>query len=170
MPSILVLDDSARVPQWLRDHFGIAYHVIGTHSVRAAIDALERHDIGVIVTSDTVGGEGTETFLHALGRRYPQIVAVVLTARQDAGLVARLIGDVKVCRVLFKPVKTGAVELALEAAMTRHVGHRAVAATARRAALVARAEPTAGVGLRQSLRERMRARLGLLARLAGATT
>jgi DNA-binding NtrC family response regulator len=169
-PALLVLDDNARVPQWFRDHFGAAYPVIGASSVAAALDALERHDVGVIVTGESVGGESTLRLLRALKQQYPMIMAVMLTATQDSDLVVRLISEVKVCRVLFKPVKTGAVDLALKAAMKQHAVNRGDPTLWRRERVVERGSEPDDAGLRQSLLDRVRARLAWLARRAGATT
>lgn len=168
--TILVLDDNTRVPQWFRDHFGKIYSVIGVTTISAARDALQRHDIGVIVTSEVVGGESTVGLLRALRQQYPMLMAVMLTATQDSDLVARLINEVKVCRVLFRPVKTGAVDLALKAAMTLHAENRSDPTPGRRAGGVERGGEQGGPGRRLSLLERMRSRLGWPARRTRSTT
>jgi DNA-binding NtrC family response regulator len=159
-PSILVLDDNARVPQWFRDHFGTAYSVLGANSASAALEVFTRHDVGVVVTGETLGGESTVELLRTFKQQYPALMAIVLTTTQDADLVGRLIDDVKVCRVLFKPVKTGAVDLALKAALSLHAARRA-------APLQSAGEGGAGADApdppanRRSLFDRVRAGLGL---------
>lgn len=166
--SILVLDDNVRVAQWFREHFGTRYDVVAASSVATAMDALAQHDIGVIVTGENVGGESTLKLLRALKQQYPMIMAIMLTGTQDSDLVVRLINEVKVCRVLFKPVKTGAVDLALKAAMKLHESNRNDPTLWRRERVTERGSEPDDPRLGQSLIERMRARLGWLARLTGA--
>jgi DNA-binding NtrC family response regulator len=157
--SILVLDDNSRVPQWFRDHFGHGYDVAGANSSSVAMDALERHAIGVIVTGETVGGESTLPLLCRLKAERPALMAVLLMGTQDPGLVVRLIDEAKVCRVLFRPVKADAVELALAAAMTQHRTACAVPAPAC-GGMPARAADAPAA----SLLGRIRSRLGWQAR------
>lgn len=164
--AILVLDDNARVAQWFRDHFGAMVRVIGANTVSAALDALERHDIGVIVTSEVVGGESTFELLCALKQHYPMLMAVLLAATHDSALVVRLIDEAKVCRVLFKPVKTGAVDLALKEALKLHAAHRSDPAAWHRDDGAERGTELATASTRPSLLERLRARLGWRARRA----
>lgn len=166
--SILVLDENPRVGQWFREHFGARYEVIAAGSVATAMDALAQHDIGVIVTGESVGGESTLKLLRALKQQYPMIMSVMLTGTQDSDLVVRLINEVKVCRVLFKPVKTGAVDLALRAAMKLHESNRNDPTLWRRERVVDRGSEPDDPRLGQSLIDRMRARLGWLSRLTGA--
>lgn len=130
-PGLLVLDDNARVPQWFRDHFGATYYIVAAESITAAFEALAQYEIAIIVAGDRVGDETTVDFLRTVRQEAPAVMTVMLTASEDSERVVRLINEVGVCRVLFKPIKTSATDAALKAALALHVRLRARPATLR---------------------------------------
>ena len=122
---ILILDRDVANNAWFREHFRTDYHAFTAHSIDEALHVLEQNDVGVVVTDTKVGGENTFDFLRVLKQQYPQVMTVMLTAYADADAVMKLINQAQVCRLSFKPVKRGAIDLAVRAAMMHHRRYRA---------------------------------------------
>jgi len=134
---VLLLDGNPRVQDWFQMNFGGTYPIVGATTIAEAAQTLARLQIGVIVAAEAVGGASTLPLLRIAKREQPLAMAVVLGSSQDSALVLQLINEVKVCRVLFKPIKAGAVELALRAAMRLHETQRAAGGPMRAAPLAA---------------------------------
>ncbi len=130
-PGLLVLDDNARVAQWFGDHFGGTYEVFAAASIAKAFDILSHYEIAIIVAGEAVADESTLDLLRAVRLEAPAVMTIVLSASEDSEGVLRLINQVGVCRVLFKPVRTSAADAALKAALALHVRMRARPATLR---------------------------------------
>jgi DNA-binding NtrC family response regulator len=120
----LILDDSEQDRNWFQEKFGPLYPVFSAANVLEAIGVLERHEVGVIVTDSRVRGEDTLQLLRALKRHYPMIMTVILTRSADSDVVLKLINEARVCRVTFKPLRYGPVDLALKAALRQHHVYR----------------------------------------------
>ncbi|MFT3962893.1 response regulator [Propionivibrio sp.] len=121
---ILILDRDVANNDWFKEHFRADYHAFTAHSIDEALHVLEQNDVGVVVTDTKVGGENTFEFLRILKQQYPQVMTVMLTAYADADAVMKLINQAQVCRLSFKPVKRGAIDLAIRAAMMHHRRYR----------------------------------------------
>jgi DNA-binding NtrC family response regulator len=122
---LLLLDEGEDDQVWFKRHFGTEYHLYTASSINDALTVLERQDIGVLVTDSRVRGEDTLQLLRGLKQQYPVIMTVILTRQADSELVIKLINEARVCRVTFKPLRQGAVDLALKAAMRQHHMYRA---------------------------------------------
>ncbi len=117
---ILVLDEDLAQSQWFKEHFGNHFDVHLANRIDQALDVLEQRDVGVVVTDTRVGGENTLDLLRTLKREYPQVMTVMLTRQADSDAVMKLINQAQVCRLSFKPIKRGALDLAIRAAMMHH--------------------------------------------------
>ncbi len=117
---ILVLDEDLAQSAWFREHFGNTFAVHQAGRIDEALDVLEQKQVGVIVTDTRVGGENTLDLLRILKRQHPQVMTVMLTSQADSDAVMKLINQAQVCRLSFKPIKRGALDLAIRAAMMHH--------------------------------------------------
>ena len=119
-PTLLVLDDNAADRRQISDLLGGDYSVIGAHSVAQTLQALEQHDVGVIVAEARVGNEDTGQLLRILKQNYPVITTVMLTGSADSDLVIKMINQVQIFRFATKPIRAGVLQLAVAAAMKEH--------------------------------------------------
>lgn len=121
---ILILDPEVAGNEWFQEHFRPDYRTFAANSIDEALQVLEHNDIGVVVTDTRIGRDSTFDFLRILKQHHPQVMTVMLTAHADAEAVMKLINQAQVCRLSFKPVKRGAIDLAIRAAMVLHRRYR----------------------------------------------
>lgn len=124
-PELLLLDDSPADRQAMAQLFADDYRVFSASSIQEALKILEQRDIGVIVAEATVGGSDTGQLLRVLKQHYPAITTVMLTSSADADLVIKLINQAQIFRFATKPIRAGAFQLAVSAAMKEHLRFRA---------------------------------------------
>jgi serine/threonine-protein kinase len=141
MPELLLLDDSAGDRQAMAQALGGDWRVHGAGSIAQALKILEQRDIGVVVAEARVGGSDTRELLRILKRHYPAIATVMMTLLADAETVIRLINEAQVYRVGTKPIRTGAFQMIVSAAMKHHLRCRHRPELARRHAVGPCAEP-----------------------------
>ena len=141
MPELLLLDDSPEDRQSMARLFAPDYKVHSASSIQEALQVLEKHDVGVIVAEARVGGSDTGQLLRVLKQQYPAITTVMLTSSADADLVIKLINQVQIFRFATKPIRAGAFQLAVSAAMKEHRRFRANPVLTRRHHVAASNEP-----------------------------
>ena len=124
-PELLVVDDNAADREAIRVLFDKDLTTHCASSVSEALALLEKHSVGVIVAEARVGGQDTGPLLRALKQQYPSITTVMLTKAADSDLVVKLINQVQIFRFATKPIRTGALQLAVSAAMKEHKRFRA---------------------------------------------
>jgi DNA-binding NtrC family response regulator len=164
---VLVIEDDTSVQQRLREILQPYYQVRFANSADRALQILEQHETGVVV-SETESGQGDLTsLLKALKLYHPQIATVVITERANAQTVIELINEGQVYRMLIKPVRMGSCRLSIDSAIGRYWKLKQNPQAVRRYAV---AKPAARVvhgvaGLSASLMNRIRSLPG---RLLGA--
>jgi DNA-binding NtrC family response regulator len=140
-PDLLFLDDSPADRTAMAQLFVSDYHVHGASTVAEALKVLENYDVGVIVAEARVGGSDTGQLLRILKQQYPAITTVMLTNSADADLVIKLINQAQIFRFATKPIRAGAFQLAVSAAMKEHQRFRANPILVKRHQVAASAEP-----------------------------
>ncbi|HEX6720998.1 MAG TPA: response regulator [Burkholderiaceae bacterium] len=124
-PELLIVDDDAADREAIRALFNKDLKTHCAASVGEALALLETRNIGVIVAEARVGSQDTGPLLRALKQQYPSITTVMLTKAADSDLVVKLINQVQIFRFATKPIRTGALQLAVSAAMKEHKRFRA---------------------------------------------
>ena len=119
-PELLIVDDDPADREAIRALFNKDLTTHCASSVSEALALLERHAVGVSVAEARVGGQDTGPLLRALKQQYPSITTVMLTKAADSDLVVKLINQVQIFRFATKPIRTGALQLAVSAAMKEH--------------------------------------------------
>jgi DNA-binding NtrC family response regulator len=119
-PELLIVDDNPADREAIRALFGKDLTTHCATSISEALALLETRNIGVIVAEARVGSQDTGPLLRALKQQYPSITTVMLTKAADADLVVKLINQVQIFRFATKPIRTGALQLAVSAAMKEH--------------------------------------------------
>ena len=119
-PELLIVDDNPADREAIRALFNKDLTTHCASSVSEALALLETRNIGVIVAEARVGSQDTGPLLRALKQQYPSITTVMLTKAADSDLVVKLINQVQIFRFATKPIRTGALQLAVSAAMKEH--------------------------------------------------
>lgn len=117
---ILVLDEDVTTRDVLQGVLHKDRPVFTATDLDSALDVLEQQNIGVIITELTVGGESVTQLLAALRQHYPALVAIVLTARADAGQGIELINRGQIYRFLSKPISEGLLRGSVNLAVRRY--------------------------------------------------
>ena len=117
---ILVLDEDGTTRDVLQRVLHKDRPVFTATDLDSALDVLEQQNIGVIITELVVGGESVTQLLAALRQHYPALVAIVLTARADAGQGIELINRGQIYRFLSKPISEGLLRGSVNLAVRRY--------------------------------------------------
>lgn len=155
---VLVIEDDAQVQQRLREILQPYYQVRFASTAERALQILEQHETGVVI-SETETGQGDLTgLLKVLKQYHPHIATVVITERANAQLAIDLINEGQVYRMLIKPVRMGSCRLSVDSAIGRYWQLKKSPAAVRRfAAASAATEGAAPVRVADSLLARIRA-------------
>lgn len=117
---ILVLEDDANAQARLREILAPHYQVRFANSAERALQILEQHETGVVI-SETETRQGDLTaLLKALKLHHPHIATVVITERANAQTAMELINQGQVYRMLLKPVRMGSCRLSVDSAIGRY--------------------------------------------------
>ncbi|HVT37402.1 MAG TPA: response regulator [Nevskiaceae bacterium] len=116
--AVLVIDEDSEVYQAVKE-ISTAPVIWATH-LGQAMEALEQHRIGVIVSELAVQGESVSSLLKLLKAQHPEIVSIVLTPVQDVGQFIGLINQGQIYRLLPKPLRRGPFGMNLASALRHH--------------------------------------------------
>ncbi|HEX4870809.1 MAG TPA: response regulator [Nevskiaceae bacterium] len=117
---LLVIDEDADVIRTVQEIVGPAQPVYWAQTLDQALQHLEQHEIGVIVSELLVGGEPVTRLLKLLKAEHPQVVTIVMTPFQDTQVLVGLINQGQVFRFLPKPVRRGPLGMNLASALRQH--------------------------------------------------
>jgi DNA-binding NtrC family response regulator len=117
---VLVIEDDARVQQRLREILAPYYQVRFANTPERALQILEQHETGVVISETEVGDADMTSLLKALKQYHPHIATVVITERANAQLAIDLINEGQVYRMLLKPVRMGSCRLSIDSAIGRY--------------------------------------------------
>ncbi len=117
---ILVLDDDQASRDVLQRVLSNERNVHTAKTLEEALEILENHKIGVLITELIVDGETVTHLLTALRQHHPALVAIVLSAQADAGHGIELINRGQIYRFLSKPVGEGLLRGSVNLAVRRY--------------------------------------------------
>ncbi len=117
---ILVIEDDVAVQQRLREILQPYYQVRFANNAERALQILEQHETGVVISETEAGRNDLTAMLKALKQFHPHIITIVISERANAQLAIELINEGQVYRVLLKPVRLGSCRLCIEAALGRY--------------------------------------------------
>jgi DNA-binding NtrC family response regulator len=162
---VLVIDDNPETQSRLREILAPHYQVRFATTPERALEILEQHETGVVI-SETETSKGDMTaLLKALKRFHPHIPTVVITERANAQMAIELINEGQVYRLLLKPIRLGTCRLSVDSAISRYWALKQNPAAARRYAVHGELASTPGLAqLGAQLLQRIRT---LPARLLG---
>lgn len=153
---ILVIEDDPETQQRMREILQPHYQVRFVASPERALQVLEQHETGVVI-SETAGQHGDFTALiKALKQYHPHIATVVVTDRANAQVAIDLINEGQVFRLLLKPVRMGSCRLSVDAAVGRYWQLKQNPQAARRFMVAVRPDAQVPTWLAGSLMQRIR--------------
>lgn len=117
---VLVLEDDPTVQQRLREILQPYYQVRFATSVDRALQILEKHETGVLISETESRQDDFPSLLKALKQYHPHIATVVITQRANAQMAIDLINEGQVYRMLLKPVRMGSCRLSIDSAIGRY--------------------------------------------------
>lgn len=144
VPELLLLDDNQADLEAMVSSLGAVQPAHCARSIPEALKILETHDVGVIVTESQIGGEDTRQLLSILKRHYPAITTVMMTRLADSDAVIKLINEAQVYRVATKPIRAGAFQTVVTAAMKQHMRYRCRPELVKRHSVAPSSEPESG--------------------------
>ncbi len=138
---VLVIDDSEEVYRVIDQILGSRYRVRWASTIEAAFESIESGHTGVIISDVKIGGNDASIALKGLKRHAPHLVTVVLAWFHDTKQLVGLINQAQIFRFLPKPVRPNMLEIAVDAAMARHLQLHAQPVLARAHAVEPASEP-----------------------------
>ncbi|HET7843001.1 MAG TPA: response regulator [Xanthomonadales bacterium] len=117
---VLVIEDDPNVQQRLREILQPYYQVRFATTAERALQILEQHETGVVISETEVEQGDLTGMLKTLKVYHPHIATVVVTERANAQLAMDLINEGQVYRMLIKPVRMGSCRLSVDSAIGRY--------------------------------------------------
>jgi len=117
---VLVIEDDVTVQQRLREILQPYYKVNFANSAERALQMMEQHETGVVISETEAGRSDLTALLKALKIHHPHIATVVITERANASTAIDLINEGQVYRMLIKPVRMGTCRLSVDSAIGRY--------------------------------------------------
>ena len=118
---VLVIARNEEIFRVVRELIGELCPVVHAADVDAALNALEKQEIAVLVSDFEAGDEQLSAMLRLLKQENPQILTILVTAASDSELVIELINQVQIFRFLNKPVNVGLLKRHMHAALQRYL-------------------------------------------------
>ena len=168
-PVALVLDEDTGVAPALQQFMGDKYRVVGAATMEAALDIMEKTQVGVVITDTRVEGRSVVQLLRELKAHNPELISMIVTARADAGMAIELINQGQIYRFITKPLRETQCKLAVAAAMNHHHKLAKHKGLSKRYQVQKTPEANAevGPGLAVGLLDRIRSLRSLVARSPG---
>lgn len=117
---VLVIEDDPNVQQRLREILQPYYQVRFASNAERALQILEQHETGVVISETEVEQGDLTGMLKTLKQFHPHIATVVVTERANAQTAIDLINEGQVYRMLIKPVRMGSCRLSVDSAIERY--------------------------------------------------
>src|SRR5215475_7858167 len=117
---VLVIEDDTTVQQRLREILQPYYRVNFANTAERALQIMEQHETGVVISETEAGRSDLTALLKALKQFHPHIATVVITERANAQTIIELINEGQVYRMLLKPVRMGSCRLSVDSALGRY--------------------------------------------------
>jgi serine/threonine-protein kinase len=118
---VLVIAKNEEIFRVVRELIGELCPVVHATDVDAALNAMEKQEIAVLISDFEAGDEQLSAMLRLLKQENPQILTILVTAASDSELVIELINQVQVFRFLNKPVNVGLLKRHVHTALQRYL-------------------------------------------------
>ncbi len=102
-PTVVIVDDEPLIVRALERLLRRSYHVISVTTPQAALDAVDHHDVAVVLSDQRMPALGGAELLTLIRRHDPRVMGLLITAYADIDAVAAAINDASVMGYLRKP-------------------------------------------------------------------
>ena len=154
---VLVVDRDEELFRVVRELAGSQCPVVYAADLEAAIAAIQKQEIAVVITDVESGEDQLSAMLKLLKQEHPAIQTIVATRASDSELVIELINQAQIFRFLNKPVNVRLLKNHMLAALQRYLACRQVPGLTR-----AQRVQSAGAVRSSSLGQRILAGIGSL--------
>jgi eukaryotic-like serine/threonine-protein kinase len=117
---VLVIDRDEEIFRVARELIGDLCPVVYADSLDAALRAMQRQEIAVVIT-DVEAEEHLTAMLKLLKQENPQILTIVITTASDSEMVIDLINQAQIFRFLNKPVSVRLLKGHVHSALQRYL-------------------------------------------------
>ncbi len=118
---LLVLSGDGDFIGALKDALGQDYPLHFERDVQKAIELLDKHPIGVVITDMAVNADEVQGLTTQLKHAVPELVTIVASDHSDAHRLIELINSGQVFRFLLKPIKPKQTGIWIESAVSKHL-------------------------------------------------
>lgn len=115
--SVLCIDRKNQISELIRSDPIDGVTVLNASTLYDALDAMHEREVDVVVVAIDGNNKENLDFLNLLKKEHPHVVAIVVSERADAATIINLINNVRIFRIIFRPVKKGALRLYLKSAL-----------------------------------------------------
>lgn len=122
---VLVISPDADIRADLTELLGDTHPLHFAKGVDSALDILNSHPIGCVVSEAEVNGIDITVILKLLKQHHPDIVTVVVAEQVDVNDLIDLINEGQIYRFLPKPVSKAMHRISIESALAKHAQLRA---------------------------------------------
>jgi two-component system response regulator HupR/HoxA len=116
-PGILVVDDEPNTLALVAQLFRREFPVFTAESGAAALETLERENVGVVIADQRMPGMSGTDFLSRVMERKPDVVRIVLTAYADIDTLMEAINAGRVYQYITKPWENRDLVMVVRSAM-----------------------------------------------------
>jgi len=118
---VLVIDKGEEIFRVVRELIGGLCPIVHAADLDAALWAMEKQEIAVLIVDFEAGDEQLSAMLKLLKQENPQILTIIVTTTSDSELVIELINQVQIFRFLNKPVNVRLVKRHVHTALQRYL-------------------------------------------------
>lgn len=119
IPTVVIVDDEPLVVRALERLLRRSFHVISATTPQEALEAVDHHDVAVVLSDQRMPAMGGAELLTLIRRHDPRVMGLLITAYADIDAAAAAINDASVMGYLRKPWRDqdvlDAVQRAVEA-------------------------------------------------------
>lgn len=115
--ALLVVSNDIEIYAMVHHLFGHKLNIYYANQLEKALNILEHHNIGILLTDTMLQREKINTLIQVVNENHPLTISIVLSTQADAHLIARLINEGKIFRYLPKPVDKQLLEFNINAAL-----------------------------------------------------
>jgi DNA-binding NtrC family response regulator len=118
---LLVLSEDSEFTRALEAALGMSHRLHAVRSVEHAVEVLDAHPVGVLITDTAINGDAVQRLTAELKHHVPELVTIVASDHSDAHRLIDLINTGQVFRFLLKPIKPAQTSIWIESAVGKHL-------------------------------------------------
>lgn len=118
---LMVLSSDPAFTSSLHKALGESYQLHTVKKVEQAIELLDQHPVGVVITDIAINADEVQVLTTQLKHSVPELVTIVASDHSDAHRLIELINSGQVFRFLLKPIKPKQTSIWIDSAVGKHL-------------------------------------------------